>query len=55
VVAAPPHTSLRSDVTNDSKVWDPTKWSPIWGDPMLASSNYNSELSELAQALHAPQ
>jgi iron(III) transport system substrate-binding protein len=55
VVDTTNHTSLRSDVTNDSKVWDPTKWSPIWGDPMLASSNYNSELSELAQALHAPQ
>ena len=48
------HTSLRSDVTNDPKVWDPTKWSPIWGNPTLPSATYNSELAELGQALHAP-
>jgi iron(III) transport system substrate-binding protein len=48
------HTSLRDDVTNDPQVWDPTKWTPIWGDPMLPSATYNSELSELGQALHAP-
>lgn len=49
------HTSIRSDVTNDPKVWDPAKWTPAWGNPMLPSSTYNSELSELGQALHAPQ
>jgi iron(III) transport system substrate-binding protein len=49
------HTSIRSDVTNDPKVWDPAKWTPTWGNPMLPSSTYNSELSELGQALHAPQ
>jgi iron(III) transport system substrate-binding protein len=48
------HTSLRSDVKNDSKVWDPTKWTPTWGTPMLPPSTYNSELTELGQALHAP-
>jgi iron(III) transport system substrate-binding protein len=48
------HTSLRDDVTNDPKVWDPTKWTPIWGNPMLPPATYNSELSELGQALHAP-
>ena len=55
VVGQTNHTSLRSDVTNDAKVWDPTKWPPIWGNPMLPSSSYNTELSELQQALHAPQ
>ena len=49
------HTSLRSDVTNDPKVWDPAKWSPTWGNPTLPSASYNSELAELGQALHAPQ
>ena len=48
------HTSLRDDVTNDPKVWDPSKWTPIWGNPMLPPGTYNSELSELGQALHAP-
>ncbi len=48
------HTSLRSDVTNDAKVWDPAKWAPTWGDPMLPAATYNSELAELGQALHAP-
>jgi iron(III) transport system substrate-binding protein len=55
VVDVTNHTSLRSDVTNDPKVWDPSKWSPAWGDPVLPSSSYNSELSELGQALHAQQ
>jgi iron(III) transport system substrate-binding protein len=55
VVAQTNHTSLRSDVTNDAKVWNPAKWTPTWGNPMLPSSSYNSELSELQQALHAPQ
>jgi iron(III) transport system substrate-binding protein len=54
VVAQTNHTSLRSDVTNDSKVWDPTKWNPTWGNPTLPSATYNSELTELGQALHAP-
>ena len=54
VVAQTNHTSLRTDVTNDPKVWDPTQWTPIWGNPMLPPSTYNSELAELGQALHAP-
>lgn len=54
VVDTTNHTSLRSDVTNDPKVWDPAKWSPTWGNPTLPSSTYNSELAELGQALHAP-
>jgi iron(III) transport system substrate-binding protein len=49
------HTSIRSDVKNDATVWDETKWPVAWGDPMLDSSTYNSELSEYQQALHAPQ
>ena len=55
VVDTTNHTSLRSDVTNDAKVWDPTKWPPIWGNPTLPSADYNTELSELGKALHAPQ
>jgi iron(III) transport system substrate-binding protein len=55
VVAQTNHTSLRDDVTNDPTVWDPAKWSPAWGNPMLPPSDYNTELSELGQALHAPQ
>jgi iron(III) transport system substrate-binding protein len=54
VIAQTNHTSLRDDVTNDPKVWDPAKWSPTWGNPMLPPATYNSELSELGQALHAP-
>lgn len=55
VVAQTNHTSLRDDVTNDPTVWDPAKWTPTWGNPMLPPSTYNAELSELGQALHAPQ
>jgi len=49
------HTSIRADVKNDPTVWDEKKWPAAWGDPMLASSAYNSELAEYQQALHAPQ
>lgn len=49
------HTSIRSDVKNDPTVWDESKWPAAWGDPMLDSATYNSELSEYDQALHAPQ
>lgn len=49
------HTSLRPDVKNDPAVWDTTKWPAAWGNPMLPSATYNSELAEFDQALHAPQ
>ncbi|WGL52469.1 extracellular solute-binding protein [Nocardioides sp. BP30] len=49
------HTSLRPDVKNDPSVWDENKWKPAWGDPMLSPDEYNAELSEFEQALHAPQ
>lgn len=55
VVDVTNHTSIRSDVTNDPTVWDPSKWTPAWGDPMLPSTTYNSELAELGKALHAQQ
>lgn len=48
------HTSLRTDVTNDPAVWDPSKWAPAWGDPNLPSATYNQELAEMKSALHAP-
>lgn len=54
VVDVTNHTSLRTDVTNDSKVWDPSKWTPAWGDPMLSGTKYNQELTEMKQALQAP-
>jgi iron(III) transport system substrate-binding protein len=49
------HTTLRTDVKNDPQVWDESKWKAAWGDPMLPSADYNSELAEFDQALHAPQ
>jgi iron(III) transport system substrate-binding protein len=54
VVDVTNHTTLRSDVTNDPNVWDPTKWTPAWGDPNLPSAQYNSELAEMKSALQAP-
>jgi iron(III) transport system substrate-binding protein len=48
------HTSLRNDVTNDAKVWDPNTWTPAWGDPNLPSATYNQELAEMKTALQAP-
>lgn len=54
VVDVTNHTSVRTDVTNDSKVWDPSKWTPAWGEPNLPSATYNQELNEMKTALHAP-
>jgi iron(III) transport system substrate-binding protein len=53
VVDTTNHTSLRPDVTNDTTVWDTSKWPPSWGNPTLPSAQYNSELSELQSAFHA--
>jgi iron(III) transport system substrate-binding protein len=54
VVDVTNHTSLRTDVQNDPTVWDPNKWKPAWGKPILSSSEYNTELQEMKSALHAP-
>jgi iron(III) transport system substrate-binding protein len=52
VVGVTNHVSLRSDVPNDPKVWDPSKWRPGWVGA-LATSQYNAYVSEYRQALHA--
>jgi iron(III) transport system substrate-binding protein len=48
------HTSIRPDVKNDTKVWDESKWPPAWGKPNLPAADYNKELAEMKDALHAP-
>jgi iron(III) transport system substrate-binding protein len=47
------HTSLRTDVKNDTSVWNPQKWPPAWGDANLSSTLYNQYASEMKSALHA--
>jgi iron(III) transport system substrate-binding protein len=54
VVSTTNHTSARSDEGNDTSVWDPSKWTPAWGNPDLAGSTYNSEVAEMNSALGAP-
>src|SRR5262249_8465093 len=54
VVDVTNHTSIRTDVDNDSKVWDETKWQAAWGEPNLPSADYNNELNEMKNALQAP-
>jgi iron(III) transport system substrate-binding protein len=48
------HTSTRPDVTNDTAVWDVTKWKPAWTSTDEDAAKFNSELAELKEALHAP-
>jgi ABC-type Fe3+ transport system substrate-binding protein len=48
------HTSVRSDVNNDPKVWDPATWPPAWGHPDLDAATYNTYVREMKSALHAP-
>lgn len=45
-------TSLRPDVKNDTSVWDPTRWEPAWGNPMLSPDDYKTELAEMKSAFH---
>ncbi|MBO0748442.1 MAG: ABC transporter substrate-binding protein [Acidimicrobiaceae bacterium] len=47
------HTSLHPAVKPDPKVWNPAKWPPAWGNPMLPADDYNSELKTLGDALGA--
>jgi iron(III) transport system substrate-binding protein len=47
------HTSIRSDVKNDTTVFDPPKWKPVWSDPVISSAQYNQYSQELKHALHA--
>jgi iron(III) transport system substrate-binding protein len=54
VVDVTNHTSIRPDVKNDTAVWDPTKWTPAWGQPNLPAKTYNDELNEMKTALQAP-
>ena len=54
VVSITNHTSIRNDVDNDPKVWNPSQWKPACGDPNLSSAQYDKELHEMKSALHAP-
>jgi iron(III) transport system substrate-binding protein len=54
VVQITNHTSLRGDVVNDQTVWNPSKWTPAWGNADLPEAQYNQEQSEMKSALQAP-
>jgi len=45
-------TSLRPDVRNDTTVWNPSRWTPAWGDPTLSPADFNAELTEMKSAFH---
>lgn len=47
------HTSIRTDVTNDPNVWDPSKWQPAWGNPDVSQAQYNTDVADYTKALHA--
>lgn len=51
IVATTKQTSIRGDVDNDPTVWDPAKWKPAFGQPMIAPAEYNADLSEYQGAL----
>lgn len=44
--------SLRTDADNDDTLWDPSKWTPAYADPLVSPSDYNAELAEFNKALH---
>jgi iron(III) transport system substrate-binding protein len=54
VVSITDHTSIRTDVKNDTTVWDPSKWTPAWGNPMPTPTEYNQQVNQMKQALGAP-
>lgn len=52
IVDVTKHLSLREDVSNDPTVWNPSTWPPAWVGA-LPSAEYNTDMSEYKQALHA--
>jgi iron(III) transport system substrate-binding protein len=54
IVTLTNHTSLRSDVSNDKTVWDPSQWKPVWSRAHLPGDTFNQEAQELKAAFHAP-
>jgi iron(III) transport system substrate-binding protein len=46
-------SSLRSDVSNDPTIWNPSKWHPVFA-PMLSMDEYNERLDEYNTALNVP-
>jgi iron(III) transport system substrate-binding protein len=44
--------TLRSDVTNVSAIWDPTKWPAAYADPLTPADQYNKQLAEFNTAMH---
>jgi iron(III) transport system substrate-binding protein len=54
IVSITDHTSVRSDVGNNPAVWDPAKWPPVWGDPVVSASQFNRDTQEMNKALGVP-
>lgn len=53
VIDTTSHTSIRDDVNNDPKVWNPSKWPPAWGQANLPADTYNQYVQELKDAFHS--
>lgn len=51
IVATTKQTSIRDDVDNDPTVWNPDKWKPAFGQPMMKGDDYNTYLDEYEGAL----
>lgn len=45
--------SVRDDVENHAKVWDPSKWEPVIADLSKSPEDQNADAAELRSALHA--
>ncbi len=48
------HVSIRTDVKNDTAVWNPAQWQPAYGKANITAKAYNSEVAEMKSALGSP-
>lgn len=52
VVVSLGNTSVRTDVSNNPKVWDPAKWKPVFEDVSQSTAETNQQLQEWQSALN---
>lgn len=45
-------TSVRTDVSNNPKVWNPAKWKPVFEDVSQSTAKTNEQLQEWQSAIH---
>jgi iron(III) transport system substrate-binding protein len=48
------HTSLRPGIRNDTAVWNPAVWQPVYANPLITPAQYDTYVSQYQQYMHLP-